>query len=100
MMLVTYLLVYFFYQLHLPLSLHSFNSDLSFHRRLAVWQLLNIHKPDRAPGAGVARAASLVVYRCAAHGVDCPARIVGPVGTFKDVTIEAHLTCAVFGDPP
>ena len=94
--------MYFFAanQLHLLSPLQTLDRNFPLHRRLSIWQFLNIDQFHRAASPGITRPASLVVHRDTSFRINGPASVVGPVCAFKDITIATHFICVVFGDLP
>ena len=86
-------------QLHLRPTLHFLDCHLPLHRRLSIWQFLHIHELYGAARPGIACATPLVVHRDTFFRVDGPTSVIGPIRAFHNMTITAHLTYVVFGDP-
>ena len=89
----TCFLVYLFTfpnQLPFPFTFHFLDRNFPFHCRLSIWQFFDVYQFDRPARSCITRAASLVVHSDTFFRANRPARVVGPIRAFDDITITVH----------
>lgn len=65
--------------------------DFPFLGAGAIWLRFHIRQLHRATGAGIARPAPGIVLAQPSLGICCPPGVIGAIGTFENITIEAHI---------
>ena len=74
-----------------PISPYSLYRNLSFHRRLSIGLLFNIHQFHRPTRFSIFCPAALVVRGNAVFRVGGPAGVIRSIRTFDDVAIAGHI---------